>query len=99
MIATLPTRTLGTDGPLVSAVGLCCMGLSANYGTPPHPDAGIALLRADADRGVTFFDTAEAYGLASAAVVLTSDDLRQLDEATRSYHVEGARGTGREHHA
>ena len=30
MIATLPTRTLGTDGPLVSTIGRCCTGLSAN---------------------------------------------------------------------
>jgi len=38
------------------------MGLSANYGQTPERDASIAMLRAAVDRGVTFFDTAEAYG-------------------------------------
>jgi aryl-alcohol dehydrogenase-like predicted oxidoreductase len=38
------------------------MGLSANYGEPVDEASGIALIRAAVDRGVTFFDTAEAYG-------------------------------------
>ena len=38
------------------------MGLSANYGQPADKQDGIALIRAAADQGVTFFDTAEAYG-------------------------------------
>ena len=56
----MQTRTLG---PLeVTAIGYGCMGLSANYGQTPERDASIAMLRAAVDRGVTFFDTAEAYG-------------------------------------
>jgi aryl-alcohol dehydrogenase-like predicted oxidoreductase len=55
-------RTLGTSGLKVSAPGLGCMGLSANYGEPVDEAAGIALIRAAVDLGVTFFDTAEAYG-------------------------------------
>src|SRR5579871_2118302 len=55
------TRILG-GGLEVSAIGLGCMGLSADYGRPPDEKAGIALIRAAVDRGVTFFDTAEAYG-------------------------------------
>jgi aryl-alcohol dehydrogenase-like predicted oxidoreductase len=61
---TVPTRTLGT-GPHaldVSALGLGCMGLSFAYGTPPPPADAVALLHAAVDLGVTFFDTAEAYG-------------------------------------
>ncbi len=38
------------------------MGLSANYGEPVDEAVGVALIRAAVDRGVTFFDTAEAYG-------------------------------------
>jgi aryl-alcohol dehydrogenase-like predicted oxidoreductase len=57
----LKTRTLG-GGLEVSALGLGCMGLSVNYGQPADKQAGIALIRAAADQGVTFFDTAEAYG-------------------------------------
>lgn len=46
----------------VSALGLGCMGLSYGYGPPVDKRAGISLIRAAAERGVTFFDTAEAYG-------------------------------------
>jgi len=59
-MTAMKTRTLG--GLEVSALGLGCMGLSVNYGQPPDKHDGIALIRAAADRGVTFFDTAEAYG-------------------------------------
>ena len=55
-------RALGNGGVEVSAIGLGCMGLTANYGEPVDEAAGVALVRAAADRGVTFFDTAEAYG-------------------------------------
>lgn len=55
-------RTLGKAGLDVSALGYGCMGLSSAYGEPtPHTDA-IALIRAAFQRGVTLFDTAEAYG-------------------------------------
>jgi aryl-alcohol dehydrogenase-like predicted oxidoreductase len=57
------TRTLGTNGLPVSALGLGCMGMSQSYGPNPG-DRGemIALLRTAVERGVTFFDTAEVYG-------------------------------------
>lgn len=56
----MQTRKLGDL--TVSALGYGCMGLSSAYGTPtPHQDA-IKLLRDAFDRGVTLFDTAEAYG-------------------------------------
>ncbi|MGE0813970.1 MAG: aldo/keto reductase [Vicinamibacterales bacterium] len=56
------TRTLGTSGLTVSAIGLGCMGMTSSYGRPPDRAAMIALLRSAVDRGVTFFDTAEVYG-------------------------------------
>jgi aryl-alcohol dehydrogenase-like predicted oxidoreductase len=46
----------------VSALGLGCMGMSANYGPPESRQEMIALIRAAVHRGVTFFDTAESYG-------------------------------------
>ncbi|KAB1864535.1 aldo/keto reductase [Microbacterium algeriense] len=56
------TRTLG-QGLEVSAVGLGAMGMSQSYGpNPGDRDAMIAVLRAAADHGVNFFDTAEVYG-------------------------------------
>jgi aryl-alcohol dehydrogenase-like predicted oxidoreductase len=53
-------RTLNTLE--VSAIGLGCMGLSANYGDLLDTDTGVTLIRDAHDLGVTFFDTAQAYG-------------------------------------
>jgi aryl-alcohol dehydrogenase-like predicted oxidoreductase len=55
-------RTLGKSGLEVSAIGFGCMGLSFGYGPATSRDEGIAIIRAAFDGGVTFFDTAEAYG-------------------------------------
>ena len=55
-------RTLGESGLTVSALGLGCMGLSFGYGPATGEREGIRLIRAAVERGVTFFDTAEAYG-------------------------------------
>ncbi len=55
-------RTLGKSGLEVSALGLGCMGLSFGYGPAVEKADGIKLIRAAADQGVTFFDTAEVYG-------------------------------------
>ena len=46
----------------VSAIGLGCMGLSANYGEPVDTAHGIGLIRGAHEQGVTFFDTADSYG-------------------------------------
>lgn len=55
-------RKLGMSGQEVSALGLGCMGMSANYGPSGDKQEMIGLIRAAVDRGVTFFDTAEVYG-------------------------------------
>ena len=55
-------RILGKSGLEVSALGLGCMGLSFGYGPATETSEGIKLIRAAYDGGVTFFDTAEAYG-------------------------------------
>ena len=55
-------RTLGQSGLEVSALGLGCMGLSYGYGPATDTQEGIRLIQAAVDRGVTFLDTAEAYG-------------------------------------
>src|SRR5512141_3132135 len=55
------TRTLGHTGPVVSALGLGCMGMSDFYGA--HDDAeSIATIQHALDRGVTLLDTADMYG-------------------------------------
>ena len=55
-------RTLGKSGLEVSALGFGCMGISSGYGPATSRQEGIAVIRAAVDGGVTFFDTAEAYG-------------------------------------
>ena len=55
-------RTLGKSGLEVSALGLGCMGLSFGYGPATDTGEAIKLIRAAVEKGVTFFDTAEAYG-------------------------------------
>jgi aryl-alcohol dehydrogenase-like predicted oxidoreductase len=55
-------RKLGKSGLEVSALGLGCMGMSATYGPAADKEEMIAFIRTAVDRGVTFFDTAEAYG-------------------------------------
>jgi aryl-alcohol dehydrogenase-like predicted oxidoreductase len=58
----MQTRTLGTDGLRVSAIGLGCMSMTGGYSDRPDRQEMISLIRDAVDRGVTFFDTAEIYG-------------------------------------
>ncbi|TXE13445.1 aldo/keto reductase [Algoriphagus aquimarinus] len=58
-------RKLGNSGLEVSALGLGCMGLTFGYGPATDKSTGIKLIRAAVEMGVTFFDTAEAYGIAN----------------------------------
>src|SRR4051795_11299110 len=62
---TMKKRILGTNGPEVSALGFGCMGLTFGYGPATDKTYGIALIRAAYERGITFFDSAEAYGAAN----------------------------------
>jgi aryl-alcohol dehydrogenase-like predicted oxidoreductase len=55
-------RKLGKSNLEASAIGLGCMGLSFGYGPATEKQQAISLIRAAFERGVTFFDTAEAYG-------------------------------------
>lgn len=55
-------RKLGKSNLEVSAIGLGCMSMTSNYGPPADKKEMIALIREAVDDGVTFFDTAEAYG-------------------------------------
>jgi aryl-alcohol dehydrogenase-like predicted oxidoreductase len=55
-------RKLGKSNLEVSALGLGCMGLSYGYGPAAEKQQAISLIRTAFERGVTFFDTAEAYG-------------------------------------
>jgi aryl-alcohol dehydrogenase-like predicted oxidoreductase len=58
----MKTRKLGQSGLEVSALGFGCMGLSYGYGPAVEKQQAITVIRTAVERGVTFFDTAEAYG-------------------------------------
>ena len=58
----MKTRQLGRSGLIVSELGLGCMGLSYGYGPATDTADAVKLIRAAHERGITFFDTAEAYG-------------------------------------
>jgi aryl-alcohol dehydrogenase-like predicted oxidoreductase len=73
-------RVLGNSGLEVSALGFGCMGLSYGYGPATDSKDGIKLLHAAVELGVTFFDTAEAYG------PFTNEEL--LGEALAPYRSE-----------
>ena len=55
-------RMLGKSGLELSALGFGCMGISFGFGAATSREEGLAIIRAAVDGGVTFFDTAEAYG-------------------------------------
>lgn len=57
----LRKRILGRQGLTVSALGLGCMGMSQSYGVPDKREP-IATIHRAVDLGLTFFETAEAYG-------------------------------------
>lgn len=58
----LPTRQLGATGPVVSALGLGCMGMSGVYGTADREEC-IATIHAALDAGITLLDTGDFYGM------------------------------------
>ncbi|MFI2629175.1 aldo/keto reductase [Streptomyces collinus] len=62
-------RELGNSGLEVSSIGLGCMGMTFGYGPAADTGEAIKLIRAAAERGVTLFDTAEAYGEANERLV------------------------------
>ncbi|MBV8866096.1 MAG: aldo/keto reductase [Acidobacteriaceae bacterium] len=55
-------RKLGKSNPEFSALGLCYMGISFSYGPPKDKQEMISLIRAAAEPGIIFFDTAEVHG-------------------------------------
>src|SRR5689334_20032039 len=62
MNTKIQTRKLGNSNLEVSALGLGCMGMSFGLGPAADKNEMISLIRSAVEKGVTFFDTAEAYG-------------------------------------
>ena len=73
------TRKLGRTGPVVSAIGLGCMGMSEFYG--PHDDTeSLDTLEYAFERGITFYDTADTYGLGHNEELLARFLARHRDQ-------------------
>jgi aryl-alcohol dehydrogenase-like predicted oxidoreductase len=93
----LPTRPLGRQGLEVSALGLGCMGMSQSYGVPDDAES-VATLHRAIELGVTFLDTAEAYGPFTNEVLLGRALRGRRDQvvlATKfGFRLEGTRLTG-----
>jgi aryl-alcohol dehydrogenase-like predicted oxidoreductase len=90
----MQTRTLGRDGPTVSAIGLGCMGMSEFYGTGDDAES-IATIHHALEQGVNFLDTADMYGpfkneeLVGRAI---ADRRDQVFLATKFANVRGEKG-------
>ena len=74
----METRKLGNSNLEVSALGLGCMGMSVGYGPASDKKEMISLIRTAVERGVTFFDTAEAYRVPSQTKNSWSEALAPL---------------------
>src|SRR3954462_15427314 len=86
------TRPLGTTGPIVSALGLGCMGLSDLYG-PADRAESIATIHAARDAGITLLDTGDCYGMGHNELLIR-DSLRgrARDQAILSVKFGAMRG-------
>ncbi|WNI24878.1 aldo/keto reductase [Streptomyces sp. ITFR-16] len=80
-MTTLHTRTLGSAGPQVSAIGLGCMGMSALYGEADRAES-IATIHAALDAGVTLLDTGDFYGMGHNELLI-NEALRTAPAAAR----------------
>ncbi|MFF4028516.1 aldo/keto reductase [Streptomyces sviceus] len=78
---TMRTRSLGTTGPQVSALGLGCMGMSALYGDADRAE-GIATIHAALEAGVTLLDTGDFYGMGHNELLI-GEALRTAPPALR----------------
>ncbi|MGW0834304.1 aldo/keto reductase [Streptomyces prunicolor] len=78
---TIPTRTLGTNGPQVSALGLGCMGMSALYGDADRTES-IATIHAALEAGVALLDTGDFYAMGHNELLI-GEALRTAPAARR----------------
>ena len=87
-------RRLGSNGPEVSAIGLGCMGMSEFYGAGDESES-IATIHHALDRGVTFLDTADMYGVGRNEELVgraIRDRRDQVFLATKFGNVRGTEG-------
>ncbi|MCP2248713.1 aldo/keto reductase [Lentzea aerocolonigenes] len=83
-------RQLGATGPIVSAIGLGCMGMSDAYG-PADRDESIATIHAAMDAGVTLLDTGDFYGMGHNELLINEAIKGRRDEVQLSVKFGGMR--------
>jgi aryl-alcohol dehydrogenase-like predicted oxidoreductase len=86
-------RQLGATGPVVSAIGLGCMGMSDAYG-PADRDESIATIHAAMDAGVTLLDTGDFYGMGHNELLIREAIRGRRDEVQLSVKFGGLRDAG-----
>jgi aryl-alcohol dehydrogenase-like predicted oxidoreductase len=96
---TIPTRTLGTTGPQVSALGLGCMGMSALYGDADRAES-VATIHAALEAGVTLLDTGDFYAMGHNEMLigeaLRAAPAARREQALTSVKFGALRGPGGE---
>src|SRR4051795_13153665 len=86
------TRTLGSNGPRVSALGLGCMGMSDLYG-PADESESVATIHAALDAGVTLLDTGDFYGMGHNEMLIgRALEGRSREDVVISVKFGGMRG-------
>ena len=88
---TFSTRALGNNGPVVSAIGLGCMGMSEFYGRSDRA-AALATIAAALEAGITLFDTADFYGMGHNELLLAEGLQGKRDKAFLQVKFGAQRG-------
>ncbi|KAA8536996.1 hypothetical protein F0562_029474 [Nyssa sinensis] len=77
-IVEMPRVKLGSQGLEVSRLGYGCMGLTGMYGAPVPEEDGISFIKDVFNKGITFFDTSDVYGVNHSNEILVGKALKQL---------------------